>query len=539
MICWLLLKQNQPTKCAVILLICSSFNVFCQEINISSTLDTTGHVYETEIGDNEATKNEVFVINPSLLGSYSSRILSASITASHYKIWTSNAAEDINEGENTRQNYTDFSYRSDLTLIENSLSLILDGAQNHRAINQQQAYFNDGIVGLDNLTKSRSDSVRLNFSIPNPQYFGLTLRSAYSKTQTGQSQEGQTGVDGDNVSLSANLYQGKRIRLVNYDIYVKYNDTSRANFQNFESTLANGSIGFPIVKKVDFIVTGSIEEYDAGQTGFIRNLDSYNYGAGLKWSPSNGRNISLTYNHLEKNENQTDFLGINLVWAFSPRTALNFDYSKQFYGDSYRFAFTQSLKFLRTSVTYSEELTTFSRLGTLNTNTNGGFVCEFGSVELIDCFQPDSLDYQLQPGEEFRASTEIATDISEEVILRKSGIASIGYERRKVSASIDASYQRNEYLESDRLSINRSLGLNLNYAISRRTNISLASKIATTQFDVLETADTMKTTSLNLKRSLSRYLNMNVTARLLDRKSDNFERNGSDKRLSIGIDYTF
>jgi len=538
MMCWLLLKLNQSTKCAVILLIFLSFNVFCQKINISSTLDTTGHIYKTKIGNNEVIRNEVFVINPSLLGSYSSRALLASIYASHSKIWQGDNAEDFNEDTNTKNNFTDFKYKSSLTLIENSLLLTLDGAQNYQSFNQQQTYFNNGIVGVDNLTKRRSDIARLDFYIPNPQYFGLTLNSAYSKTRTEQSQEGQTGVDGNNVGVSVNLYQGKRIRLVNYDIYVDYNDTTRSIFQNFESTLVKGSIGFPVIRNVDFIVTGSKNKYDINQTEFGRP-NSHTYGAGLKWSPGNRRNISLTYNRFKQDERQSAFLGINLAWVFSNRTALNFDYSKKFYGDSYRLAFTQSLKFLRTSVKYSEELTTYSRLGSFNTNTNDGFVCEFGSVELIDCFQPDSLDYQLQAGEEFRASTEIATDISEEVILRKSGMASIGYERRKVSASIIASYRRTEFLESDRLSINRRLSLKLSYNIGHRTNISLASGIETVRLSELETADTTKTIGLNFKRSISQYLNMNVAARLLDRKSDNFERNGSDKRLSVGIDYTF
>ena len=166
-------------------------------------------------------------------------------------------------------------------------------------------------------------------------------------------------------------------------------------------------------------------------------------------------------------------------------------------------------------------------------------MCQFGSTELIDCFQPDSLDYQLQAGEEFRATTEIISDISEEVILRKSGTASIGYEKRKITMSIDASYRQTEYLESDRLSINRSLRLNVNYTLSRKSNISLASSIATNQFNELEVADTTKSTSINLRRSLSRYLTLNIAARLLDRKSDNLERNGSDKRLTFGLNYTF
>jgi uncharacterized protein (PEP-CTERM system associated) len=532
-------KKNRALKCVYVLILVGSFSTFAQEVDISSTLSTSGYLTETEIGDNEAIQTEGFIIKPSLLGSYKSRLLSASLTANHSRVRRSVDTENVND--KTNQNYTDLKYTSNLTLIENALSLTLSGAQNYRVVNQQQAGFSDVILDSDNLTKSRNNSAQLNFSIPNPLYVGFTLQSTYSKTQTDQSQAGQTGVDGENLGITARLFQGKYIRPINFDISAQYNDTSRANFQNFESTRVQANAGFPIIKEVDFIVTGSIDEYDTGQTEFSsrQNLDTTSYGAGLEWTPSNGRNLSLTYNRLEEGETKTDFLGVNLAWAFSNRTALNFDYGKRFFGDSYKLDFKHSLKSLRTSVSYSEDLTTFSRLGTSSTNITGIFVCQFGSTDLIDCFQPDSVDYQLQVGEEFRTTTEVVTDISEEVILRKSGTASIGYSKRKVTMSIDASYRRTEYLESDRLSINRSLRLNVNYAIGRKTNISFASTVATNQFSEFEESDTTTTSSINFSRDLGRYLKLSIAARFLDRESENLERNGTDKRLIVGLNYTF
>jgi uncharacterized protein (PEP-CTERM system associated) len=532
-------KQNHFVKYAAVLFTSLSFSAFCQEVDISGTLNTTAYVYESEIGDNEATQTEALIITPSLLGSYSSRLVSASLSANHSRVRQSVESED--ETDNTNQDYTNLRYSSTLTLIENALFLALNGAQNYRVVNQQQADFSDEILGSDNLTKSRNNSAQLNFSIPNPIYLGFTLQSTYSKTQTDQSQDGQTGVDGENLGVSTRLYQGKNLTRVKFDISAQYNDTSRANFQNFESTRVQGNLGFPIIKKLDVIITGNTEDNNTGQTETtnLSNLDTTSYGAGLKWTPSNGRNLSLTYNQLEEGENQTRFIGVDLAWAFSNRTALNFDYGKRFYGDSYSLNFNHSLKSLRTSVSYSEDLTTFSRLGASSTNITGIFVCQLGSTELIDCFQPDTLDYQLQAGEEFRATTEVVTDISEEVILRKSGTASIGYSKRKVTMSIDASYRRTEYLESDRLSINRSLRLNVNYALSPKTNIGFASTLATNQFNELETADTTMTTSLNFRRSIGRYLNLNIAARFLDRESDNLNRNGTDKRLTVGLNYTF
>jgi uncharacterized protein (PEP-CTERM system associated) len=542
-------KKNQLSKYVAVLLVSMSFSVFCQEVDIKATINTTGYIYETQIGEEEATQNKSILIKPSIQGSYSSRRLRASVTANHSIVKKSSSSDsiiDTDTGTGTgtasdTQNYTDLKYTSSLELIENALTLSLSGAQSYRNISQQQQYFSDKVLSSEGLTKTSHNSAQLNFSVPNPIYFGFTLQGAYSKTKTDRSQESTIGFDSDNLGVVARLYQGKNIRRMNFDISAQYNDTSRANSQNFKSTLVRGEIGFPIIQKVDFIVTGNLSEYDTGQTGFAGrpNLDTSSYGAGLKWKPSNERNVSVTYNQLDEGDNQTNYVGLNLAWAFTSRTAFNFDYSKRFYGDAYNFNFKHSLKSLRTSVSYSEELTTYSRLGASTTNITGIFVCEFGSTDLTDCFQPDSLDYQLQAGEEFRATTEIETDITEEVLFRKSGNASIGYDKRKVKISIDTTYRQTEYLESNRLNTNRSLRFNFNYALGRKTDISFTSTIAKDQRSESDNTDTIVTTSINFKRNLTRDLKLNVGLRLLDRESDDLERNGNDKRLTVGLNYTF
>lgn len=528
-------QKNPLVKYVAIFLTSMTFSVFSQELDISGTLNTTGYVYETEIGDNEATRTKAVTIKPSLSGNYSSRLLSASLVANHIRTKKSDGIEATN------QSYTNLTYSSALTLIENSLSLTLNGAQKYRVVNLQQADFSDELLGSDNLTKSRSNSAQLNFSIPNPAYIGLSLVSTYSTTQTDQSQESTSGLDNDNLGISANLFQGRNIRSVNFNISARYNETSRTALQKFKSATLQSNFGIPIMKNIEFLVTAGMEKYSTIQTVYTNNsnLDTTSYGTGLKWAPSNERKLSLTYNQLDEGDNQTEFLGLDLAWAFSSRTKLNFNYGKRFYGDAYSLDFKHSLKSLRTSVSYSEDVTSFSRLNASTNNIAGIFVCEFGSFELTDCFQPDSLDYQLQVGEEFRSSSELDTDISEEVLFRKSGTATIGYDKRKIKISIDATYLRTEYLESERLRTNKSLRFNLNYALSRKTDISFISTFAKTQFDEFTEPETTLTTNLSFARDMGRYLKLNIAARLLDRQSNNSQRDGNDKRITVGLNYTF
>ncbi|MEP1446546.1 MAG: TIGR03016 family PEP-CTERM system-associated outer membrane protein [Paraglaciecola sp.] len=566
-------QKNQLITYVSALLVSLPFGVFCQEVDVRGTINTTGYIYETQIGDNESTQSDSILVKPSIVASYSSRRFSAAITANHSIVKNNSESivvEDADvdedsdpaiETDSETQNYTDLRYTSTLELIDNALSLTLNGAQSYRNVQQQQNYFSDQILAPEGLTKTTNNSAQLNFSIPNPIILGFNLQSTYSQTKTDQSQESTSGLDNDNLGVTARLYQGRNIRSMSFDVSAQYNDTGRTNSQNFKSTIVQTEIGFPIIKKLDFILTGNLSEYDAGTTEFASrtNLDSSSYGAGLKWSPSNERNITLTYNQLEEGDNQietgneeegddnqsdetdkrTEFVGLNIDWAFTSRTALNFDYSKRFYGDAFNFNFSHNLKSLRTSVSYSESVTSYSRLGASTTTITGIFVCQFGSTDLADCFQPDSLDYQLQAGEEFRATTEIDTDITEEVLFRKSGTATIGYDKRKIKISINANYSQTEYLESDRINTNRSLGFNLNYSLGRKTNLSFASTLTENQRSELEEADTIVTNSLNFNRNLSRNLKLDLGLRVLDRESDDLDRDGSDKRITLGLNYTF
>lgn len=534
-----LTKANQPTHYATILLVGLTSSAYGQNVDVKATVNTTAYIYNTKFGENEAKQRESITVRPSILTIYSSKKLTASVNANHYTVKTSETNESTSNSSS--QKYTNLKYTSKLDLVKNALSLSLSGAQSYRNTSQQQDYFSDEILAPEGLTQTKNNRAQLNFAIPNPLYFGLNIQSAYSTTETDRSLQSEVGIDSDNTSVNARLYQGQNFKNINFDISAQYNDTSRANSPNFESTRVRGNFGFPLYRKVNFIITGSLEEYDTGQEMFVTrtNLDTSSYGAGLEWNPSNARKISLTYNQLDEGERQTDFVGLNIAWAFSPRTSMNFDYGKRFYGDAYQFNFRHALKYFRTSASYSEDLTSYARLGASTTTITGIFVCEFGSTELTDCFQPDSLDYQLQAGEEFRAATETETDITEEVIFRKTGAASIGYEKRKIKMAIEAKYQRTEYLESDRLSINRSLRFNINYALGRRTNVAFISSVSESQFNQEDAPDTILNNSLNFSRKLGQHLNLTMSARLLDRQSDIIQRDGSDKRLTLGIKYTF
>jgi uncharacterized protein (PEP-CTERM system associated) len=531
-----LTKRKTHSKSVLFALVGTANFAVAGDVQFTSKIDTTIYVYDTERNNGESVSNEAIVVLPSILTSYSAKRATASFVVDHTKV------EQNNDIDGANKNYTELKYNSVFTLIESAMTLSFSGAQNYRVINSQQQFVGDKLLSPGDLTKYRNNSAGLNFSIPNPKYLGFTFQSSFSETKTDESLDDvSSGLDSDNLGVSARLYNGKYARNYNFNLSAQYNDSSRSNFGDFSSSNVSGRIGFVIANKLDWVIVGSSENYDVGEGTFSRrnNIDTTSYGAGIEWKPRGAQAILLTYNQLEEGDIETKFVGVNVNWAFSNRTALKFDYAKRFYGDAYNADFTYALKSLRSSLSYSEQVTTFGQLANSGNNFNGLFVCEFGSTDLVDCFQPDSLDYELQAGEEFRASTDLDSDISEEVIFTKVGRFNIGYDKRKLKASVNLSYSKTEYLESDRLQKTRSVGLNLSYALGRKTNISLTSNLSKRQFDELSDEDTNRTVSLDFKRDLSKKLQVNVGVRLLDRESDNASRDLTDKRLTLGLNYTF
>jgi uncharacterized protein (PEP-CTERM system associated) len=504
------------------------------DINVETSVAATAYLYETNTEENAATSNHAAVIVPSILASYSSKRLLTSVKIEHTKV------EQKNQAEGADKDYTDYKYNSSLALIPNTLNIAISGQQSYRVISQQQQFIADKVLAAGDLTKYSNHSGVIDFTIPNPKYFGLNIQSSYSETKAEESIEGAAGLNGDNTATSIQLYQGRNARNYTFNVSAQYNDTSRANFDDFKSSLIRASAGVSIAQNVSFILTGNIEDNDIDQGTFSRrtNLDSTSYGAGLEWQPRSERRVRLTYNQLEEVENQTNFIGLNLDWAFSNRTALEFDYGKRFYGDAYSLNFSHALKSVRSSLTYSEQVTSFARLET-TTNPIGLFVCQFGSTDLADCFQPDRTTYQLQAGEEFRTLSEIGSDISEEVIFSKTGSFSLAYQKRKVKASIRASYNRTEFLESDRVQTNRNIGLNLSYELGRKTNIGFSTNVARRSSNNDATSDTIINAKVDFNRNINKNLQVTTGLRFIDRDSE-IEGNAiQDRRLTVGLNYTF
>ncbi|MFT2090376.1 hypothetical protein [Paraglaciecola sp. 2405UD69-4] len=527
-------KLDNIFKVYFFTLIFTSIQLESKELEIKGELTTTGYVYQTETDTQKSEVNQVAAITPSATAIYSSKHINMSATAEHVKVERFSGDVGVNES------YTEFSYNGSSAFIDNALTLSIRGQESYRVINQEQDYVSDKVLASGDLTKFNNTVATLNFITPNPEYIGLSTQTRYSETTSEQSLESELGLDSSNRSVTATIFQGTKVENINWNLSTIYNDISRSSFQDYSSTLMNGFIGIPVSQNMSVIFQGSSSTYDVDTDSLVArtNLDTTSYGAGLEWQPMEDRSVSITYNQLKEGDNNISYLGLGLDWAFSSRTALNFNYDKKFYGDAYSIDFSHNLKFFRSSLAYSEQVTSFSLLST-DEGTTALFVCPFGSVDLSECFQPDSLNYELQAGEEFISSTDIETDISEEIILRKAGSFKIGYDKRRLKTALTLSFGETEYLESGQFQTTRRARLIIAYELSQKTDVTLNTLYSISDLRSSDNTNTTVTSSIDITRKVSQHLESNFGMRLLDRNSSSANNDVNDKRITLGLTYIF
>ncbi|WP_158971694.1 hypothetical protein [Paraglaciecola sp. L3A3] len=513
-----------------------SFTALAGDVGFNAKVNSVAHIYETKRGEEEFIDNQALVITPSLLSTYTSKGFIASALAEHIIV------EQGSDIEGADKSYTELQYNGTLTLIPNSMYIGFTGSRNYRVVNQLESDFGDKVLSPGDLTQYRSNGTNFSFSIPNPKYIGFSLQTSYNQSNSEESIDEGLGIDTQGTSSSVYIYQGRKARGYKFNLSAQNTSSKRSQFSDFKSTNINGSFGISLVGNTDFVLVGSIDEYetditDGASTGRRNDLDSNSYGAGFEWNPREGRQLKLSYNQIEEVSGNTRYIGLNTDWSFSSRTKLSLDISKKFYGDAYRFSLSQNLKNFRVAINYDENVTSYANLGI--TSTPQLFVCSLGATELADCYQPDSTDYVLKAGEEFLNLNRLEANITEEVFLQKSGSINIGYDKRKIKASLNASYAKTEYLESDRESANRGVNFSFSYKLGKKTTADLGASLTRRTNVGSEKADLTKSFETSFNRNLNPNTSLNLSAKIVDRDSENLIRDLTDKRITLGIEYIF
>jgi uncharacterized protein (PEP-CTERM system associated) len=463
-----------------------------------------------------------FIVRPQLSLNFTSKRTNAFWRATHNHVRRSLQDVDVTN------NYTNYAYGGSFAAIQNLLTFTASGALNYQSASTNGFLVDNFLLNAENLSKTRSNRFGADFTLPRGDYFGHSTQINYSTTESERRENSFNQLDSNILSINTSTYTGNDFERFAARVNSTFSVSDRSIQGDYTNRRVNADMSYRVISNMGVTATASHEANQVqSQNDVFSNLRQFNSaGVGLIWRETQNKFISLTWNKADNDainadKNNKGYIGADIEWQFTPRTRVSADYNRRFFGESGNFSFQHRIKKFRTQITYSEEVTSFSRLIAEPENL-GVFICADGVTDLSACFQPSSLNYVPQANEEFVQFSAQNPAINDELILRKGLSWELGTELRRTKVSLNGGYFTNEYLESDRLSRTYSAGTSVAFAIGPKTNISWTTDAAVTD-DIFEgdkgNAEVLST-KLSIDRNIGRYFNLSLAFSYLQRDTE-------------------
>lgn len=531
---------------------CVSHSSVNAEITVNGRIDA-GYTYQQLKTESNSTRSlDTFSLNPSVNAIYSSKTLNG--------LWSGSLTylnRQRDEFEQT-QNYGEYNYLASWTPID-FLAFEVNGFLNYRNANTSNFILSDFLTNSEDLVKTRSNRMSSTLDLTRGSWILARGSASYSDTASETptfTTINSNALDNDSLRLSGEVASGKRFNSIYFNLSGSFEKTERdsESLEDFITRVGNAYSDINVYANWAIRLSAKhegnqISARNGGSGSIVREFNSY--GIGLTYRASELRYISLTLNKADSDDEELDndsFIGVDMAWALSARTNLSATYGKRFFGESGSAKFSYNSKFLRASFAYTEDVTNTSRL-LANQENLGVFVCPANAFSIANCFQPSSLSYIPQAGEQFVQLATQNIELQDNVILRKGANFQFGYDFSRVTVALSWLYSEDNYLDFDRLRRTFSFGSKIAYQLGKDTSIGTSLNFA----NITERSDSKVfagegdnyNASVSLNRSLGKYLAVNLDFTFLKQEGDltsglsAFGNNFTDRRAGLSIIYTF
>lgn len=500
------------------------------------------------------------IVRPFLSLTYDARYLDILATATHNYVRRSLDDADVTN------NYTDFNYLGRYQIIPNLLTIQANGSQSYRSRAANTFLVDNFLLNAENLSKNNTNSASLNLNLPTGRYFGLNAQFGINNLsseldfneQSNDPSQRDLSTDGYNGTVQLN--SGTELAPITYNFRASVRGINRANQQDFESQVGNIRLGANLSQSFSLRLLGYYENNDiannqtnVGAAEALREF--YSYGVGIAWQSSRSRFIELGYNRsittgrLGEEDEEDDFISVDLEWDLSARTRISGNYARRFFGNSGNFRFSHSLRNWRSNVSYNERVSSNSQL--LLNEEEGLLICTNGSTDLSDCSLSDGLDVSnLEPNQVLVPFTIPDFELNDRIIIRKALTAQTALDLRRTTLTASYTESSNEEVEVSRQIDTSSARLGASLNISPRSSITTSFLYSNIErfFEGEMEDSVIKQASIRYERDLTRQLSVSIAYRYLDRSGDNIGNAGgiqgvngplTDNRISAEISYEF
>ena len=392
------------------------------------------------------------------------------------------------------------------------------------------------IVSADTV-EIRNFQAGLTYDIDNPDYsLNLTVNTGR------QSSEDNIG---DNSRIDSILSSESRVanKGVFWRINGFYTDQSNNDITG-RRHIIDAIVGWQTPFKVNPFVRIYNEKLSGNISQTQRNSADA-VGAGINTRISPRVLLSASYNFVVDDDDNDDYVAASLSWQPSARTLLSAEYSRRFFGDTYRFDLTHTTRRLTNSINYNESLRAFDR-STFQQVLVGNFLCpedfNTNTDDFSRCFQQsDSVnsqnsqliqvfEQQLIEGNEFSLNKELNWQSQ----LRLA----------RTEFDLRVSHNRRESLTSQIIDNRFSANFEITRQISGKSDVSIRYNFNHTQLDKdqvlsLGQDDYYRTLSIGYDRRLARTLSSTISVQMVDRNSSNQLRTYEETRAIITLTKDF
>lgn len=556
-------QGTKRTKLSLeVILVCGSCGLcsfsYAQQTNAG--LNISGSASTEIIAQNVKSESvdsdlNTFLITPEINVSYISKRLGASFVGSlsHLERESDSAAQ--------KQNFGEYSFLGGFEVIDNVLTLIGTRSVSFQNALPNNFLVNDFVNDQGELVKSTNSLLGANFDIENGDLIKGSASVGIANFKTDRSEFLDNGaIDSDILTTNFNFSEGNNVTGVFWNASGSHTRLERNQDiiqSEFTTQNANATIDFVIAKNLAFRVNGQNEKNRTTDllTEFSSARNFSSYGAGLTYFQTNNRFISVSYNTTDsdvESQDSQNFVGAEINWAFSARTSVDATFTRRFFGDSINASIRYNTKKFRSFLTYTETVTTNSLLLSAPDSV-GLFVCPIGSSDFSSCFQPDSLDFVPDAGQEFAEISTQNIELDDGVILRQAGDFQVGYSFSRINLSLFANYIESTFLETNVFRQTATVGFNVSYKLGSYTTLNTRFSFAeiensqttvdndVTTFEQSESDNTVFTTNLTHELSKSLDLNAGFSYRESTGNVTNsvFGSSFRDNRINLGITYSF
>ncbi|MBA6417392.1 TIGR03016 family PEP-CTERM system-associated outer membrane protein [Colwellia sp. 6M3] len=343
---------------------------------------------------------------------------------------------------------------------------------------------------------------------------------------------------------------GTNARYVFWELEHSYQDSKNNNQQGKQS---QSEVKIGLI--TDLGLNPFIRYYDEDNSGDLnsgnRSIESNSYGLGVRWLITPRLGLNASYNQpigdnldLDGDE-QKPYVNASIQWQPSPRTKLEANISERFYGTSYGLDFTHRNKRLTNTISYVEDVQSFTRNNFVS-NIVGFYFCPSSNITSVaDCIiqdegnifpdNPNDLNnpgFQIFPIQDF-------TLVEDNVFsLNKTLSWSSTLALPRTTISFNANVQNRENLESLNKDEQSTTSLNIKRKVSGRSSINLDLSYTETNLLVdteFERIDRYRRYQISYEKSLNSALSFDLSLSYLNRSSDNALFNYEEGRVRAKI----